>query len=66
MAKKKVQTLEQKIDRIRAILEKMQAPDTSFDENIQLFKEGSTLLKESKAYLEESEMLIRELVEKES
>lgn len=66
MSVKKKTQLESHLKRLKEISEKMQAGQISFDENVELFKEGMTLIKESRSYLDSSELLIKQLIEGEN
>jgi len=63
MDKEKEFSLEDKLQEIRDILEKMQVSSLNFDENVKLFTNGTQLIKECRSYLDESELLIKKLID---
>ncbi len=56
-------SLEEKIEQIKAIVEKMQKGVVDFDEHVSLFKEGIQLVKDCQQYLEGAETKIQQLVD---
>lgn len=61
MAKAKSFSLETRLADLRTILEKLQDPKLTFDENLDYFRKGSALIQECRDYLDESELLVKKL-----
>lgn len=59
-------SLEEELRAIRGILEKMQASQLDFDQNIKLFTEGTTRIQACRGYLDHAELLIKQLIEGDS
>jgi exodeoxyribonuclease VII small subunit len=68
MAKKKETafSLENHLNELKSILDKLQDPKLNFDENLAHFKRGSELIQECRAYLDESEMMVKKLTQGEN
>jgi exodeoxyribonuclease VII small subunit len=56
-------SLDQKLARIRAIVEEMQKGVIEFDKQVALFREGSTLIKECQAFLHHADLEVRQLID---
>lgn len=63
MSKEKEFSLEDSLQHIREILDKMQRGVSDFDKQMALFKEGNQLIKDSRTYLDGAEMTIKQLVD---
>lgn len=61
MAKEKF-SLEEKLEDLRSLVEKMQKGVSDFDQQVALFKEGSQLIKECRGYLNGAELEIKQLI----
>jgi exodeoxyribonuclease VII small subunit len=57
---------EQKLERAKALLEKLSAPDLALDASMAYYKEGVTVLKEASKLLEEAKQEFEVLSSKES
>lgn len=56
-------SLEDSLQEIREILEKMQRGISDFDKQMALFKDGNTLIGACRKYLDGAEMTIQQLVD---
>lgn len=63
MSKKKEETFESRMLRIREISDSMQQNQLSLEENIALYQEAQILIKACQAYLENAELTIRQVTE---
>lgn len=59
-------SMEEELRAIRATLEKMQASQLDFDQNIKLFTEGTARIKACRSYLDRAELMIKQLIEGEN
>jgi exodeoxyribonuclease VII small subunit len=55
------ETYETKIERLRAIIEKIEDGDTSLDESMKLYEQGALLIKQCETMLAEAELKITTL-----
>lgn len=55
-------SLEEKLEALRALVEKMQKGVSDFDKQVALFKEGNGLIKECRDYLNGAELEIKQLI----
>lgn len=56
-------SLEDKLNEIRAIIEKMQKGVSDFDRQIELFEQGAQAIQACRAYLDGAEMQVQQLIE---
>jgi exodeoxyribonuclease VII small subunit len=56
-------SLEERLQEIRGIVEKMQMSNLDFDANVKLFSRGTQLIKDCRKYLDDSELQIKKLIE---
>lgn len=59
-----MEKFETKIEKAKAILERLLEPDVSLEESLKLYKEGAGSLKEAQKMLEEVKLLYEEMQEK--
>lgn len=59
-----MEKFETKIEKAKAILERLLEPDVSLEESLKLYKEGAGNLKEAQKMLEEAKLLYEEMQEK--
>jgi len=55
-------SLEDKLESLRILVEKMQKGVSDFDQQVTLFKEGNKLIKECRDYLNGAELEIQQLI----
>lgn len=55
-------SLEEKLEALRTLVEKMQKGISDFDQQVALFKEGNALIKECRGYLNGAELEIKQLI----
>ncbi len=55
-------SLEDKLESLRILVEKMQKGVSDFDQQVTLFKEGNKLIKECRDYLHGAELEIQQLI----
>jgi exodeoxyribonuclease VII small subunit len=55
------ETYEQKIDKVKGIIEKIEDGETSLEESIRLYEQGSALIRQCETLLGEAEMKITTL-----
>ena len=55
------ETYEQKIEKLRQIIEKIEDGNTSLDESLQLYEQGAALVKQCETLLNEAEVRITTL-----
>ena len=55
-------SLEEKLEELRILVEKMQKGISDFDKQVALFKQGSLLIKECREYLNGAELEIQQLI----
>ena len=56
--------LEEKLRRIRKLLDQMQSGELDFDENVKLFTEGTELIEACRVYLDRAELRVKQLIER--
>ncbi len=59
-----MEKFETKVEKAKAILERLLEPDVSLEESLKLYKEGAGNLKEAQKMLEEAKLLYEEMQEK--
>ncbi|MFN3529675.1 MAG: exodeoxyribonuclease VII small subunit [Bacteroidia bacterium] len=63
MAKKKNEpAFEDKLQRIKAIADKLQREELSLDDSMALFKEADQLIQESRSFLQQASLKVEELI----
>jgi len=55
------ETYEEKIERLRSIIEKIEDGNTSLDESIRLYEQGALLVKQCESLLAEAELKVTTL-----
>lgn len=56
-------SLEEKLEELRLLVEKMQEGMSDFDQQVALFKEGNRLIKSCREYLNGAELEIQQLID---
>jgi len=56
--------LEEKLRKIRKLLDQMQSGELDFDENVKLFTEGTQLIDACRTYLDQAEMRVKQLIDR--
>ena len=63
MAKKKTEpAFEEKLQRIKAIADRLQREELSLDDSMELFKEADQLIQESRTFLQQASLKVEELI----
>lgn len=63
MSKKKEQSFEQSLERIREIVGELEGGELSLEDSILQFREGSTLIDHARTLITDAEMRVRVLTE---
>ena len=61
---KKEPSFEEKMDELNATLEKLQSPDTSLEESVQLYEKAADLIISCKKILESAELKVEEITQR--